>query len=137
VSAGNGDREQLYGWQASIAGNFHRNIGVVGDFGGQYKTIDGVSVHAYEYLFGPRFSVRAVKATGFFHALFGGLSVGGEGFSENGFMMGFGGGVDVNAGRRIAVRVIQFDWLPNRIEGDWSSSEFRVGFGIVIKAGGD
>ncbi|NWG12870.1 MAG: hypothetical protein HXY20_04960 [Acidobacteria bacterium] len=137
ASVANGDREQLYGWQAGVAGNFHRNVGLVADFGGQYKDIEGISVHAYEYLFGPRFSVRADGATGFLHALFGGVSAGGEGLSESGFMMGFGGGVDVNAGSRIAVRVIQFDWLPSRVEGEWSKSEFRVGFGIVIKAGGD
>ncbi len=79
---------------------------IVGDFGGQYK--DGGS--AMEYLFGPRANHRTDKATVFGHALFGGTH-----FSDGGgnhFTMAYGGGVDVNAGDKMAIRVVQFDWMP-------------------------
>ena len=132
-SVGDGERDQLYGFQASVAGNFHKSVGLVADFGGQYRTFDSTKVHAYEYIFGPRFSMRSDKATVFAEALFGGVTVGGGGFSDSGFLMGFGGGVDVNAGKRLAVRVVQFDWLADHVGGEWSWSEFRVGFGIVFR----
>ncbi len=133
LSVDAGNREQFYGFQASVAGNIHTSVGFVADFGGQYKTIDSTTVHVYEYIFGPRFTMRSEKASVFAEALFGGITVGGGGSSDTGFLMGFGAGVDVNAGKRVAVRIVQFDWLPDHIGGEWSWSEFRVGFGIVFK----
>lgn len=141
------DRDQFYGFQANVSGNFHEKFGIVADFGWQYKDLNGERLEVYEYLFGPRFSMRADKATVFAHALFGGNGFqygqsehfidfsGDDHFSKNSFAMGFGGGVDVNAGDRFAIRVVQFDWIPNRLSGDWSTDEFRLGFGIVLKAG--
>jgi opacity protein-like surface antigen len=55
--------------------------------------------------------------------------------SGNAFAMGFGGGVDVNVGDSLAIRVVQMDWIPNRLGGDLYTSEFRLGFGIVFRAG--
>ncbi len=124
-----GDRWNPLGFQASAAGNFHKNVGIVGDFGGQYK--DGG--HVYEYLFGPRFTSRMDKANAFAHVLFGGITTGGEGESESAFAMGFGGGVDVNVNERFAVRAIQFDWIPLRHRGQWYSDQIRFGFGIIFK----
>ena len=132
----NGSREQLLGWQASVAGNVHRNVGLVADFGGQYKTIEGTKVHAYSYLFGPRFNVRSDRATVFAEALLGGFRVGGEGFSDNIFALGFGGGVDVKAGKHVSVRLVEFEWLPNHSTGAWSKKEVRVLFGVVFNVGG-
>lgn len=141
------ERDQFYGFQVNAAGNFHEKFGLVADFGWQHKDLYGESFEVYEYLFGPRFSMRADRATVFAHALFGGtgLQYGGseylfdfsadDDFSDNSFAMGFGGGVDVNAGNRFAIRVVQFDWTPNRMSGDWSASHFRLGFGIVYKTG--
>jgi len=127
-----GDRMTAYGWQASVAGNFHKNVGIVADFGGHYKW--GGSI--YELGFGPRFYVRGDKATGFVHALFGAYRLGAGGYSETDFGMGFGGGVDVNATDRVAIRVVQFDWLINRSEGYWFKKNVRFGFGVVFKVGG-
>lgn len=138
------DREQMFGWQASANANVHRNVGLVADFGGHYKTVEGTKVRVYEYLFGPRFNVRTKGATLFADTLFGGVHSGVHWVagsqsgtsSDNAFLMGFGGGVDVNAGSRVAVRLFQIDWLPNHSNGEWSKKEFRVGFGIVFKVGG-
>ena len=138
LSAGEGDRVQIYGWQASVTENVHKNIGAVADFGGQYTTPKGANftVKHVNYLFGPQFSVRSDRASVFTHALLGGLYVSGGGVSNNRFAIGVGGGVDVNVNDLLAIRAFQFDWLPDRFNGDWSKSVFRVGFGFVLKGGG-
>jgi hypothetical protein len=122
------ERIQPLGFQASVAGNFHKNVGIVGDFGGQYKNGSGV----YEYLFGPKFSMRQSKTTIFAHALFGGINAGGH-VSNSAFAMGFGGGLDVNVHDHFAVRAVQFDWIPIHDAGAWDTNTIRFGFGIVIK----
>jgi hypothetical protein len=116
------------GWQAAIAANVTEMFSIVGDFGGQYK--DGGSVH--QFLGGARVSRRLERASVFGHALFGGSKF--EGGSTE-FTMGYGGGVDVAAGEKMAIRVIQFDWLPIRADGEWFSNNLRFGFGVVFKIG--
>jgi len=140
LSADIGDeREEAVGWQASVAGNFHRNVGLKGDFGGAYKTLEtpfgDVKVKAHAFLFGPQFTARSAKANGFFHFLLGGVNLRAAGESTNGFALGIGGGVDVNAGERVALRIVQIDWIPSRFEGEWTQDAVRFGFGIVFKAG--
>jgi hypothetical protein len=132
------DRLSFYGFQANGAFNLDKKFGIEADFGGQFKSEDNITVHMYEFLFGPRFAVRQDKATMFVHALFGGMNIGAEGDSTNGFAMGFGGGLDLNMNDRLAVRVVQFDWIPSRFtesgEGSiWIKDTVRFGFGIVIK----
>jgi len=130
-SSGSSDRWNPVGWQASVAGNVTSMFSVVGDFGGQYK--DGAKLH--EYMGGVRVTRRVEKAAVFAHALVGGAHFSEGGFSDNAFLMGYGGGVDINAGEKIAIRVVQFDWLPARSDGEWSSNQVRLGFGIVFKSG--
>src|SRR5262249_5407842 len=97
-----GDKVTPLGWQASVAGNLNKSVGIVADFGGQYKTISGTKLKVYEYLFGPRFSVRRDNATVFAHALYGGHHFSAGNQSGNGFTMGYGGGVDVKAGKNVS-----------------------------------
>ena len=127
------DRWNPVGFQVGVAGNITKNFGIVGDFGGQYKD----SAHIYEYMGGPRVTARLAKASVFAHALFGGATIGGsadtESISENGFAMGFGGGLDVNANKHFAIRVVQFDWVPVHISGTWFNNQIRFGFGLVFK----
>jgi hypothetical protein len=52
------NRNQFYGFQANVAGNFHKNVGIVVDFGYQYKNLSSPRFETYEYLFGPQFSMR-------------------------------------------------------------------------------
>ncbi len=127
--------QQLFGgWQASVNGNFSETFGLTADLGGQYRSISGQRVSQYEYLFGPRLTMRGEGATAFSHVLFGGVTATGGG-TNTGFAMGVGGGVDINVGRRVAIRAIQFDYLPNRFSGIWFN-DYRLGFGIVFHAGG-
>jgi opacity protein-like surface antigen len=50
---------------------------------------------------------------------------------ETGFAAAIGGGLDVRAGDRLDIRVIQVDWNPTRFN-DQTYHNFRFGFGLVF-----
>ena len=137
------DGANLHGWNSSLGMNLTRSLGVVGDISGHYigLGIPGTLGRAHTLLGGPRFFfARTPNVTPFVHALFGitkasvrSRALGGSvTVSETDFAMAFGGGLDINADRRIAIRAVQFDYLPVR-----SGTEFmrnaRVSAGVVIK----
>jgi Outer membrane protein beta-barrel domain len=103
------------GWDGSATGYFNRFLGVTGDFGGAYATVDGVSGHIYTYTGGPVVAFRVGKINPFVHALFGGVhltgSESGVSVSRTGFTTMFGGGVDYKVIKPISIRVIDVDWL--------------------------
>ncbi len=134
INIGDGARENLFGAQASISGNFHRNLGLTADFGGQFRDLGGITVQQYELLFGPQFSKRGGRFTGFAHALAGVEHFRVGAFSDNGFALGIGGGLDVNLNDRWAVRPIQLDYIPNHFGGQWFH-DVRYGAGVVVKFG--
>ncbi len=130
----------LNGGSASIAFNFNRYLGLVGDFGGfgdtrlqltgpganPPRTADS-SGTAFTYLFGPRLSFRKYeRITPFAQALFGGVHAsevtlsGCTGAlctplpSQNAFAMTAGGGLDVNVQRHLSIRVVQAEYLMTR-----------------------
>ena len=143
------------GWQASMNGNITHHLGLVADFGGQYKTVVGVPMNSYQFLFGPRLLIRRNRVTPFVHALFGGirngvgsttiLGVTTPSVSATNLGMGIGGGLDINLSNRLALRAIQFDWTPEHIAGTsiagitvpgaWATNQVRIGIGLVVKAG--
>jgi hypothetical protein len=51
--------------------------------------------------------------------------------SETGFAGAFGGGIDIRAGNRIDIRVIQVDYNPTRLF-DSTQHNFRIGVGLVF-----
>jgi len=117
------------GWQANASFNVHKMISVVGDFAGEYKKDEDSQFY---YLFGPRINLRKNRMTYFGEALFGGDHLPDANF----FAMGYGGGIDVQAGR-ISIRLIQFDWIPIQLGNDlpWVTNNTRFGFGVVIPFG--
>jgi len=117
------------GFAVNFAGNFHTNVGIVGDFG--YGTKSGAN--AYSYMGGVRLAGRGEKATGFVHAMVGGATIG-NGASTSGLAFGFGGGVDAYATDRVGFRG-EFLWIPTRFSGVWETESFRFGAGIVVKWG--
>jgi len=135
-----GEDERFNGWQASISGNFHENIGIVFDAGGRYKSFGDISTQSYEFLVGPRFTMRIEDGALFVHALAGlnhaRISGLGDTLSDTAFAMGFGGGIDINVGDWGAIRMMQVDYIGTRISGldewDWN---YRVGIGFVFKFG--
>src|SRR5574341_178321 len=114
------------GFNFSVAGNFNKHVGLVAEVGRQSAseslnlrdlfsdpTFPNTTVEAkarlVTYLFGPRFSARSDKVTAFAHTLFGGARGSGEAtaagisgsISDTGFALALGGGLDVNAGKRV------------------------------------
>jgi hypothetical protein len=97
-----------------------------------------VSFNNYTYTFGPVVSYRHNETiTPFAHFLAGGFhssaSLGGLSGSGGGFAMMFGGGVDVKATRRIAVRAVQFDWLSLHANGASDNNNMRLSTGILFR----
>jgi hypothetical protein len=126
------------GWDTAVTGNLNNWFGVAGDFSGAYKSQNGVSFSNYTYTFGPVVSWRHNPAfTPFAHFLAGGFrdsaSFGGASASDTGFAMMFGGGVDVRATRRIAVRAIQFDWLSLHSNGTSDNNNMRISTGLLFR----
>lgn len=160
--------EAGHGWVTSANVNFHKLFGATAEVAGQYGDAGphqlpegslcittfpapisclGVakSFSAYQFLFGPRVTRRTGRFTGFGHTLFGWNHIRGSGFDVGGFRqsrtdfaMALGGGLDINAGRRFAIRVAQVDYVPVRVGGFRSVwlDNVRVQSGVVIKLGG-
>ena len=133
----------LNGGSASIAFNFNRHLGLVGDFGGfddsqvrlagtggtPTSVVDS-SGTAYTYLFGPRLSFRNhERVTPFVQVLFGGIHASAVTVSsgctdggctvlpaENSFAMTAGGGLDFKVGEHFAIRLIQAEYLMTGFE---------------------
>jgi opacity protein-like surface antigen len=135
----------LNGWNASVAGNFNRWLGVKADFSGNYgspsitfpgPTTISVNTKVHNFLFGPQISARRDRFTVFGHALFGGTHVNGSTFgvsaSDTGFGMAFGGGLDVKVHDHFALRLGQADYLLTRISGD-NQHNFRYSAGVVLR----
>jgi hypothetical protein len=143
-------RNTFYGGQGSVTLNIHRNLGLTADIGGQVRlvpttTIRGCpgqfcwevstsvdAVPAYEFLVGPRFTVRREHTAMFAHVLAGAVHGLGRTGIDNSFGMGFGGGIDFRAGDRFALRAVQVDYIPNH-SANRSFNDVRIGTGVVWK----
>ena len=124
----------LYGWQASPDWNVHKRVSVFLDFGGQYQRVPGPYLSSvYEYMIGPRLKYRTRRFTAFVHGMVGGDAANVTSFTYGGFAFGGGGGLDVNVGKYVALRVFQIDSIHDITRGVWGH---RGAFGIVFKIGG-
>lgn len=126
------------GWDTSLTGNLNHWFGIAADFSGAYKSQNGVSFNNYTYTFGPVVSYRHNETfTPFAHFLAGGFrasaAFSGLSGSDNGFAMMFGGGVDVKATKRVAVRAIQFDWLSLHSNGFSDNNNMRISTGLLLR----
>ena len=127
------------GWNSSLTGNLNNWFGVAADFSGAYKSQNGANFNNYTFTFGPVVSYRHNETfTPFVHFLAGGshasVSVSGVGSSSgNGFAMMFGGGMDVKATRRIALRAVQFDWLSLHSNGATDNNNMRISTGLLLR----
>ena len=148
------DRQNGHGVGFSVAGNFTRHFGVVGDFSFNARDVkltfpggftDRAEARRLYYLIGPQFSARGPRLTGFGHLLVGAVRSRDEiavNTKRTGFVLGAGGGLDVNVNKRVAIRAFQLDYLPSRIRGDFDLKtvwlqNFRAQAGVVIKLGGN
>jgi opacity protein-like surface antigen len=137
----------FHGWNASITGNVNKWFGVVADFSGHYGGSgdeDGFSERqrVHSYLFGPRVSARRKRLMPFAYALFGASNLRTELtgfgqrfiFSDTGFSLVAGGGLDIKVNDRVAVRAFQLDYLRARFFGE-TENRGRLAFGIVLRFG--
>ena len=136
-----------HGWNGSVAVNVRPWLGLVGDFGGTYASFDSADaserIRTHSYLFGPRFSARRhARVTPFAHALLGAAHTDSRAreagldfhFTDTAFAAALGGGLDVRVRPRIAVCVVQLDYLRTNFFGG-SQNNGRISAGLVIRLG--
>jgi len=135
----------FHGWNASVAGNINKHLGIVADFSGHYGSELGivkVNQHAHSFLFGPRVSFRGKRLTPFVYGLFGATRfaesavINGQHLSavSNGFSLAIGGGLDVKVNDRIAVRAFQLDYFRPIVNNE-PNNRGRLAFGVVLRLG--
>lgn len=134
-------RQNVLGFEGSVAMHVNRWIAGEANFGGYYKTLTIVNVgtfpfHDYTAMAGPRLNMR--KA--FFHALVGIDHLSGStnfysvAVSSNNVLAGAaGGGVQWNIARQLALRT-SADYVMSRFGGVMQNN-FRVSLGVVFEAG--
>ena len=137
VDNGSGfDRLNFNGWNGALTGYFNKNFGITADFAGAYKSESGASIKIHSFMFGPTLRMDGEKASPFVHALFGAAhgsaGFGGLSGTDNAFAYAFGGGVDWNASKSVAIRVGQFDYVGTRFGGE-NQKNFRYSGGVVFK----
>ena len=150
------DDRNLHGWNGSVAVNLNKWFGLVADVSGHYDSQrfrllssngDIFSLehfNRHQVLIGPRFSLRKSKrVTPFAHALFGiardhqKITVSPFfqtfEFSDTGFAMAVGGGLDVEISRRLALRILQVDYSLTHV--NFTQHNARGSVGIVFRFG--
>ncbi|HEX8817443.1 MAG TPA: outer membrane beta-barrel protein [Terriglobales bacterium] len=133
----------LNGWDGSIEGKVLPLLGLVADFSGGYGSpnigFDGnsstsVSLHQYNFLFGPQVSFSVSKIRPFAHVLLGASHLSesalGASTSDNAFAYAIGGGLDYHLVPMFAWRV-QADYLQTRFNST-SQNDVRIATGLVF-----
>jgi hypothetical protein len=138
--AGGSGGVNLNGFNTTAAYNANSWFGVVGDFGFYGGSPSGVSINAFTYTFGPRFSYRkSDRIVPFAQATFGAshlsASFAGASGSTNPFAYSFGGGADVAITRsgKVALRP-EVEYFGLRANGGTSNC-VRLAVGIVYHIG--
>lgn len=130
------------GWVAAVAGNLNDWFAIVGEVGGNYKSIDilgiDIDLNVHSFLAGPRFAGRqSTKATPFGQILVGAARASGGAFgisaSRTAFAIQPGGGVDIAVSPNVGIR-LQGDYRAIRDEGE-TSNEFRFAVGVLFRLG--
>jgi hypothetical protein len=160
----------LNGGGGAFVYNLHKYFGIKAEFQGYGSTTATFHITAtapnvprtgtfntqanlFTYLFGPQISIPTKRVRIFGEGLFGGAhtngyanlfqaaGITGLSASNNGFAMAFGGGLDLPAGKHVAVRLAQVDYLLTRYEwpvlGINNQSNFRYQAGLVFSFGGE
>jgi opacity protein-like surface antigen len=130
--------QSFHGWLLSAAGNMSSVLGIVGEVGGNYKTISvlgtDLELSVHTFMAGVRFSSRAnEKVTPFGQIVAGAARAAGSAFGESEsateFALQPGGGVDIWITPTVGIRA-GADY--RRIFSDPGTNEFRLHFGVVF-----
>jgi len=129
----------MNGANFSVAENMNSWFGGALDFSSHWGTENGYNVNTQSITFGPVFTYRKNKTVVPFGHIMLGAARGSPQYlnisqSEWRFATYAGGGVDVNVNSRIAVRLIQADYLMTRFS-DIRQDNFRFSAGVVFKLG--
>lgn len=116
------------GWNGSASVYLNHWFGVTGDVSGAYDS----GLHFTTFTGGPVISSHKGRIAPFAHALFGGAHASAGGFGDNGFVMFFGGGVDMGSGK-LAFRLVQADWLITHFDGFTDKNNARVSTGVLFR----
>jgi hypothetical protein len=125
-----------YGFYVDVSGIVRPTWAVAGEFGGVYKSVEGVTVHEYSYQAGVRYFSRAnPRWTPFGQALAGRTTAGGSGLdSVSAFSLQLGGGLNGRVTRSLGVRV-GVDYRRvffSESQGGGGENDVRVAVGLVI-----
>jgi hypothetical protein len=139
------ERTNLNGWGSNIALNLAYGMKLEADLSGHYGSINGMQVNMHTFLFGFRFGRHGKRVNFFGHSLYGIAQISGEGDvltpmigvpSATGFaFVPFGAGIEINASKKIAYRVFQFDLLHTNLGIGVGQLHPRVATGVVFKLG--
>jgi hypothetical protein len=136
----------LNGWDVSVTENINRWLGGTLDVSGHYKTPKLLGTpnqeQMYSILYGPRFSfpTRFPRSVPFVHVLIGAIHSSvkvtpvGPHASDTSFAMVAGGGLDVNLGSTVGIRVFQADYLRTSPLGTRPDG-YRASAGVVFYLG--
>ncbi len=117
------------GWDADVSYKAFSEFSLIGDVSGSNK--DGIKVHTF--MGGARVRMKGRRISPFAEGLFGAAHLGSFGAGGGTKMsMAFGGGVDYNLGRNLAIRLAKVDYNIIRIEGG-SMKNIRFATGVVLK----
>ena len=133
----NNSSYNLNGVHVSAAENVNSWFGGVLDFSSHFGSNAGLNVNTQWIMYGPRFAYRKSSAiTPSVHVLFGGVrgSRGFEGISEANwrFAVGLGGDIDVRINDRVALRLVQADYLPTHFL-NLRQDNLRLSAGLVFR----
>jgi peptidoglycan-associated lipoprotein len=112
--------ESFNGGSASGSYNYKPWFGAVADFGGYNLHENYGSETLYTYMFGPKFALRQGRVTTYVQALVGVGHISTTNningtlepyYSKNGLAAAAGGGMDLRLTHRLAVRVVQVEYM--------------------------
>jgi len=106
-------------------------LGGVGEVGGEYGNVGGVSSHVYTYLFGPQISWPR-RISPFAHVLVGVGYFSGGGYTSRSLAAAYGFGVDVKVKPRWSWRVVEADIVQTHL-GGLSEHNTRISTAFVYR----
>jgi hypothetical protein len=139
------NRHGFNGAQGNFKFNLNPQVGILADFGGQYRSDPNFKpppnlsffnfhdryLHVYQALVGPELTQRGRRFDFFEHTLVGLVHGAAREQGENFLGFGIGGGTSVHGQSGPSLR-IQADYIPNRGGGQWFN-DVRLGIGVVFK----
>jgi len=120
------------GYSTAVDFNLTRRLSLVGDFGHDWRTLQGVHYTAMTLSAGPELRFHR-RTTPFVHVLVGAAR---NSYYSNttGLAVLAGGGADIGLNKRFALR-LSGDYVPFHLDGIWENRTGRIGVGLVIKLG--